>query len=430
MSLPKREVAPGVSLSMLATDKFKVNSLIMNIELPLTEENVTYANLCARVLKRGTKKYPDMKSLTIKLDELYASDISAAVTRSGETEYLCLYSDFLVERYTGECDIIKEITELFGEMLFSPLAHNGEFNKDYVTVEKKNVSDSIDSLINNKGAYAKFRCTEEMCKDEVYAISPLGNKKILSGITAKSLYEFYNAAVRENRIEFLYTGEAVYFDKIYDCLCKVFKNSDRCYKPYKSECYIKENADKVREIIEDMPVNQGKLSIGMRTGITNKSNDIAPLIVANEIFGGSPNSKLFMNVREKMSLCYYCSSGLDAVKGLMFVNAGIETENFEVAKNAIFKQLDAVKRGEFTDEEFDSAIASLVNGYKSVSDSVTSLEAWYMSRIFRDEDDTPESRMEQVLKVTPDEVKAAAAKISPEVVFFLRGTLKEDEADE
>ena len=430
MSLPKRKVAPGVSLSMLATDKFKVNSLIMNIELPLTEENVTYANLCARVLKRGTKNYPDIKSLTIKLDELYASDISAAVTRSGETEYLCLYSDFLVERYTGECDIIKEITDLFGEMLFAPLAHNGEFNKDYVTVEKKNVSDSIDSLINNKSAYAKFRCTEEMCKGEVYAISPLGNKEILSGITAKSLYEFYRNAVRENRIEFLYTGEAVYFDKIYDCLCEVFKNSDRCYTPYKSECYIKKSAENTREIIEDMPVNQGKLSIGMLTGITNTSDDIAPLIVANEIFGGSPNSKLFMNVREKMSLCYYCSSGLDAVKGLMFVNAGIETENFDVAKEAIFKQLDAVKRGEFTDEEFDSAIASLVNGYKSVSDSVTSLEAWYMSRIFRDEDDTPESRMEQVLKVTPEEVKAAAAKISPEGVFFLRGTLKEDEADE
>jgi predicted Zn-dependent peptidase len=269
-----------------------------------------------------------------------------------------------------------------------------------------------------------------MCKGEVYAISPLGNKEILSGITAKSLYEFYRNAVRENRIEFLYTGEAVYFDKIYDCLCEVFKNSDRCYKPFKNECYIKKSAENTREIIEDMPVNQGKLSIGMRTGITNTSDDIAPLIVANEIFGGSPNSKLFMNVREKMSLCYYCSSGLDAVKGLMFVNAGIETENFDVAKEAIFKQLDAVKRGEFTDEEFDSAVASLVNGYKSVSDSVTSLEAWYMSRIFRDEDDTPESRMEQVLKVTPEEVKAAAAKISPEVVFFLRGTLKEDEADE
>lgn len=430
MKLPRLEIAPGVHVSCLATDKFKMNSLIVNVELPLDIENVTLANLTARVLKRGTAKYPDIKSMTEHLDGLYAAEFSAAVSRSGESQYLCFFTDFLVEKYTEGCDIIKEITALLGELLFNPLVRDGGFDSDYVKSEKKNLADNIDALINNKAAYAKFRCTKEMCKDEAYSLPSLGNKEILEKIEPKELYKFYTDALRENRIEFLYTGDGEYFNKVHSFLCEIFKNRERNIKTRENTCFIKRSADSFREVSEDMRVNQGKLSIGMRTGITNKDSDIAALIVANELFGGSPNSKLFMNVREKMSLCYYCSSGIDAVKGLMFVNAGIETENFEIAKKAILEQLDAVKNGDFTDEEFTGAVSSLVNGYKSVSDSVTSLETWYMSRIFRNEEDTPESRIEQILKVTPDEVKAAANKISPEVVFFLRGTLKEDGSDE
>ncbi|MBQ7821058.1 MAG: insulinase family protein [Clostridia bacterium] len=425
MNLPRYKIAEGISASCLASDKFKVNSITLGIELPLNIENVTSANLLTRVLKRGCKKYPDIGSIEKQLDELYAAGLALGVNRSGESHYLCVYTDFLSSLYTEGCDIIKEIVDMIGEVLLNPLTADGAFNQAYVKSEKKNLSDDIDSLINNKAKYARNRCIEEMCKDEVYSLSMFGDKSILEAITPKELCDFHFNMLKKGRIEILYTGDEKFFDKVCAELSRVFSQLPREYNALPCTCEVRSSAEKIREITEEMEINQGKLSIGMRTGVTNSDSDIGALIVANEIFGGSPNSKLFMNVREKMSLCYYCSSGLDAVKGLMFVNAGIESENYEIAKNAILKQLDAVKAGEFTDEEFESAVNSLVNSYKSVSDSVSALENWYMPRIFRGEQDTPETRLKQVTSVTKEDAARAAKRISPDVIFFLRGSKKE-----
>ncbi len=430
MNLPNCQIADGVKISCLDTDKFKVNSIAMNIELPLTIENITFANLLSRVLRRGCQRYPDIRTLASKLDELYGADISTSVLRTGESQYLCFFADFLVEKYTDTCDIINEICALLGEMVFSPLVKDSSFDKEYVDSERKNLSDDIKALINNKAAYAKFRCTEKLCEGEAYSLHSLGDIEILNSITPKDLYEFYTRLLRESRIELLYSGDGEYFEKAAAAIKEIFKSADRAYRPCKSSIAVKALGKPLKEISEDMPVNQGKLCIGMRTGITNKSDNIAGLIVANEIFGSSPSSKLFMNVREKMSLCYYCSSNIDAIKGVMFVNAGIESENYEVARDAILSQLDAVKNGDFTDEELNNAIIGLVNGYKSIYDNIASLETWYMSRIFRNEDDTPESRIRQIKEITRKEVMSAAEKISPEVIFFLRGTLKEDDFNE
>lgn len=427
MNLPRRRIADGIYANCLAGEKFKVHSLTLGIELPLNINTVTSANLLSRVLRRGCEKYPDMKTLERKLDELYAAELAISVSRSGESQYLCVYTDFLSEQYTDGCDTVKEMISILGEVLLSPLVLNGALKSAYVQSEKKNLSDDIDALINNKAKYAKSRCTEEMCRGEAYSIPALGDKKILEDISGAELYSFHTDMLKKCRIEILYTGNSERFDSVCEHLCSVFKPLKREYSEADgtAQCVIKRFAEKAREVTENMEVNQGKLSIGMRTGITNTDDDIGALIVANEIFGGSPNSKLFMNVREKMSLCYYCSSGIDAVKGLMFINAGIESQNYEIAKKAIFEQLDAVRNGNFTDEEFSSAINSLINGYKSVSDSVSSLEAWYLPRIFRGESDTPETRINQITAVTKEDAARAAGKISADVVYFLRGTSQE-----
>lgn len=427
MNLPRRRIADGIFANCLAGEKFKVHSLTLGIELPLNINTVTSANLLSRVLIRGCEKYPDMKSLERKLEELYAAELTMSVNRSGEAQYLCVYTDFLSEQYTDGCDTIKEIISILGEVLLYPLTEDGALKSTYIQSEKKNLADDIDALINNKAKYAKSRCTEEMCRGEAYSIPSLGDKEILESVTGVELYSFHTDMLRKCRIEILYTGDSDRFDSVCEYLSSVFAPLKREYREAESSasCVIKRFAEKAREITEEMEVSQGKLTIGMRTGITNTDDDIGALIVANEIFGGSPNSKLFMNVREKMSLCYYCSSGLDAVKGLMFINAGIESQNYEIAKKAIFEQLDAVRNGDFTDEDFSSAINSLINGYKSVSDSVSSLEAWYLPRIFRGESDTPETRINQITAVTKEDAARAAGKISADVIYFLRGMSKE-----
>ncbi len=425
MNMPRRKIADGIYVSCLASDKFKVNSITLGIALPLDINNVTCATLLTRVLKRGCEKYPDIPSLEKHLDDLYASGLSLGVNRSGESQYLCVYTDFLSRLYTEECDIINESVKTLSEVLLHPLTVNGGFNEAYVKSEKKNLSDQIDAIINNKAKYARNRCIEEMCKNEPYALSMLGDKGVLERITPEELLRFHNGMIKHGQIEILYTGDESFFDEVCTALGTIFSQVERSCEQLDFSCKVDGKVAMLREISEKMEINQGKLSIGLRTGITNSDSDIGALIVANEIFGGSPNSKLFMNVREKMSLCYYCSSSLDAVKGLMFINAGIESNNYTIARDAILDQLEAVKSGSFTDEELQSAKCSLTNSYKSVSDSISTLEAWYMPRIFRGENDTPETRVSQVSSVTREDVMRAAGRIKPDVIFFLSGNADE-----
>lgn len=420
MNLPRQAIRDGIYANCLDGSKFKVHAITIGIDVPLDIKSVTYANLLSRVLKRGCSKYPDMKEIEKKLDDLFGADISFAVSRSGESEFFFVFTDFLSDNYTEGLDIISEIVDLTKELLFFPKTENNAFDENYVEVEKKNLADDIDAQINNKAKYARNRLVGELCKNEPYSLPITGDKDILEKVTAGELLSFFRELLLHSRIEILYTGEPSQFQKVCDCLKNAFSTLSREYTPVSHSMTITPKTGSVREVFEEMEVNQGKLSMGFVTNITNTSDDIGALVVANEIFGGSPNSKLFMNVREKMSLCYYCSSSVDAVKGIMLVNAGIESENYETTKNAINEQLDDLKAGKFTDEEFDNAISSLTNGYKSVTDSVSSLEAWYLPRIFRGEDTTPESRIMQIKAVKREDVILAANKISPEVVYFLK----------
>ncbi len=422
MTLPRQKIADGIHASVLATDKFKVNAITLSLKAPMSLESVTMLNLLSRVLGRGCKDLPDIKSLENRLDELYGADLDISISRRGDGQYLCVSVDFLSKKYTENCDIIAGSVDILTKVLLCPVTENGGFVKSYVDSEKKNLIDTINGIINNKARYAKLRCSEEMCAGEPFALPPLGDKNMLSAVTPESLYKFYRELIKTCRIEILYTGSESFFSAVCENFTQAFSDIERIYVE-KSDAPQKHIFRELKELTEDMEVNQGKLSMGFVTDVVSPSDDLPALIVANEIFGGSPNSKLFMNVREKMSLCYYCSSSLDAAKGLMFVNAGIENQNFELTRDAVLAQLEAVKSGDFSDDDFENAKISLSSGYSSISDSITSLEAWYVPRIFRADTETVADRIEKIKKVTREDVIKAAEKITPEVIYFLRGAL-------
>ena len=423
MTLPRHKISDGIHASCLATDKFKVNAITLNLKAPMSVESVTMLNLLSKVLARGCEDYPDIKSIENRLDTLYGADLNVGVSRRGDSQYLCVSVDFLSKKYTEDCDIISGSVDILSKVLLHPVLENGGFVKSYVDGEKKNLTDAINGIVNNKAQYAKYRCAAEMCSGEPFALPPLGDKKVLDSITPVSLYEYYRSLISNSRIEILYTGSENFFSAVCESFSNAFSNIERNYAEESGVISAKHAHRELKEVREDMAVNQGKLSIGYTTDTDCYSKDLASLIVANEIFGSSPNSKLFMNVREKMSLCYYCSSSLDANKGLMFVNAGIENENFEVTRDAVAAQLEAVKNGDFSDEDLSNAIISLTGGYGSVSDSITSLEAWYVPRIFRGDNETISERIEKIKKVTRDNVISVSKKIKSDVVYFLHGTL-------
>ncbi len=173
----------------------------------------------------------------------------------------------------------------------------------------------------------------------------------------------------------------------------------------------------VCRVTEPHDVAQSKMVMAFKTGYEN----IAVMRLMNAVYGGSPISKLFMNVREKLSLCYYCSSGYNDRKGVLYVDSGVEHANAKKAEAEILNQLEAMKKGDFTDDEFENARRTMLNGIKGVSDNANDIGNWYFQRIYSGDIFTPEEYIERLKKVTREEVIAAANSLRLDTVYVLTG---------
>ena len=430
MGLIHKQLADGVRFHYLAVDKFKTGFLSVNFIAPLERETAAKNALIPAILMRGSEKYPNMAELNKKLDYLYASGLSARNTKRGEMQIFGICAGMIDSAYTiGGEDLVSEVTEVLEDVLLHPVTKGDAFDGAYTESEKQNLIDAIRAKVNNKAVWARTRCIEEMCKNERFGLSETGTAEEVAACTPESVYAQYRYALENYPVEIFFVGQCD-ADALAEKFTAMFAGIKRNPMPIPETEIIRE-AKEVRTVTEDMPVNQGNLTIGFRTGVTLSEPEYPAMMMFNEIFGGGVTSKLFMNVREKMSLCYYCSSSPDANKGLMIVSSGIEVDNREIAEKAIFDQLDAVKRGDFTEEEQNSALLSLVNGYRELSDSARGLETWYLGRLLHGMNSDPDDVVESLQAVTREEILAAANRVTTDTIYFLNGTLKgEEDADD
>ncbi len=301
------KLADSVYLNVIETDKFKTNFISAEFFIPLRAETAAKAALLPSVLLRGTKKYPDMASLNRQFDYLYGSYIWPRNYKLGETQVIGFSSYVLADKYALEpTPIMSELLGVMEEIVFNPVTEGGVFRADYVEGEKRNLIDRIKAQINNKNYYAVKRCRDEMCRGEAYAVSELGEIEDVQAVTPESLYEFYKWIISGTRVELYFVGS---FDigKLTEQLRDIFGRCANISAPELKTEVIR-RAEKVKEVIEDQPVKQGKLSLGFRTDCTLADRDYHVFAMFRELYGGSPTSKLFVNVREKLSLCYYCSA--------------------------------------------------------------------------------------------------------------------------
>ena len=430
MGLIKKHIADGVNFNYLETGKFKTGCLSVNFIAPLDAGTAAKNALIPAILMRGSEKYPNMAEINKKLDYLYASGMHARTSKRGEMQIFGIGASMLDSAYTidGE-DLISEVTEVLEDILFHPVLKDGAFDAAYTESEKNNLIDAINGKVNNKAVWARTRCIEEMCKNERFGLSETGTVEDVQACTAESVYAQYRYMLENYPVEIFFVGQCD-ADALAAKLAAMFAGIKRTPMPIPKTEIIRA-ASEVRRVTEDMPVNQGKLTIGFRSGVTLAEPEYPAMMMFNEIFGGGVTSKLFMNVREKMSLCYYCSSAPDATKGLMIVSSGVEVSNREIAEKAIFDQLDAVRRGDFTEDEQQSALLSLINGYRELSDSARGLETWYLGRLLEGMNNNPDDVVESLKAVTRDEILAAANRVTADTIYFLNGTLTSDgEGDE
>ena len=334
-----------------------------------------------------------------------------------------LFLDYINERYTLEGEnLTEDICRLLGSFVMDPVLENGAFRADYVEGEKINLINAIASQINDKRTFASIRLREEMFRDEPYGVSKYGSAEDVAAITPEVLYTHYQNILATSQIELIFTGDA-------DTVClentlrEVFANLPR-QTLVKTGTTSGKMPETVRNITEKMDVTQGKLVMGFRTGITAANPMYPALLMLNGVYGGSLTSKLFMNVREKLSLCYYASSGIDRMKGVMVVSSGVDTQQYETARKEILHQLDACLQGNITEDELESTRSYLISSLKTGEDSPYQLDDFQLGQEIGGYDYTAESLAESLKTVTIPEIQAAARRLNLDTVYFLCGEVE------
>lgn len=424
MSFNRTEISKGVFLNVYDTPKFKNNYLSVSFAQPLNKETAAMNALLPLILTRGTVSYPTMEEMSTALDSLYASTINTRCFKKGEVQFFGFNCGILSNSYaTDACDIFGGTLDILHEVIFKPYTENGLFSEKFLETEKKNLCDRIAAQINNKNSYAITRANQEMCKNEKYGISALGDIEDIEEITAEKLYSHYLDVLSNSQIEIFFVGE---YDSVIEAKIKATLSFEARSTVILSTEVVR-SAVQTKEIVEPQSVTQAKLSLGFRTGKVLSDGDYYKFVLFNEVYGGSPTSKLFMNVREKLSLCYYCKSIPEPQKGVMIVTAGIEADKKETAEQEILKQLSDIAQGVISDEEYDSALQSILNSYREIDDNPESVESWYLGRMLSGITTSPKECAEQMKTVAKADIAAMAKGITLDTVYFMKPEEGNDE---
>ena len=418
----RKEILPGVYLTCLQTDKFKNGLLSVNLLTRLTRDDAAPNALIPSVLRRGTRRYGDMDALAAKLDSLYGARLEPLVRKLGEIQAIGFWADFVDEKFLpgSSSGLLEEVAGLLGEVLLNPNTRGGLLLPQYVESEKEKLLEDIRARVNDKVSYSRLRLIELMCAAEDYAADALGTEESAEGIGYVALSKRYKALLASSPIEIFYCGSAD-ADRVENALTDALITLPRGELDPDLGTDIRMNTVEAgtRYYTEEMEVTQGKLVIGFRLGECMEDPDIPAIRVMNTVFGGGVSSKLFMNVREKLSLCYCASSGVDLMKGLMLVSSGIEPENYETALAEIFRQLDAVREGDITDEELATAKLTLMSRLQGISDSAGELEGFWLSQNVLGLEYGPDELAALAEDVTKEQVSAAARSVVCDMVYFM-----------
>jgi predicted Zn-dependent peptidase len=413
----RKEIMENVNLTYLPAAKFKTGLLSVQLVTPLAIETAAMNALLPAVLRRGTMRYPDMEALSAALDQLYGAQIDTTVRKKGETQCVGFVASFIDDAYVpaGE-EILEKVCALTGELLLDPVTRGGRFLAAYVESEKANLIDAIRAIRNDKRDYADLRLLQEMCADEPYGVSRLGDEESAEKINRQKLYAQYRQLLANSRVEIFYCGSCRE-QRVENALLEALAALPRGRMDELQAGAIYQAPEEVRLVTEEMDVTQGKLSMGFRAA----TEDMPAMILANLLFGGSSNSKLFLNVREKLSLCYYASSAFHRSKGIVTVSSGIETKDYQRAYDEIMRQLAAVQTGDWEDWELPGALATMLNSLRSLSDTQGGLENFYLGQAATAQQESPEELAELLKGVDKERVMAAAQTVKLDTVYFLKG---------
>lgn len=416
--LVKRTNVNGLTVHVLPTKKFKTVQIVLKFRAPLDEETITKRALLPYVLRKGTKKYPTEKELQTALDQLYGAVFSIDGAKKGNDHILSVRLEIANEKYIPQAShLLTNGMKILNEIIFNPLVVEDGFDEKTFIREKKTLSNRIEAIIDDKMAYANLRLIDEMCADESYRLRVHGDEQQLKALDHFELYTYYKKMIELDQCDLYIVGD-VQSDTVTDQIKNIFPSLPSSQHPKIKE---KEELQKVeeKEIIDKQDIQQAKLHIGYRTHCTYKDEEYFALQVFNGLFGGFPNSKLFLNVREKHSLAYYAASRLESLKGLMIVVSGIDSQDYEQARSIIEDQLEAMKNGEFSADMLSETKEMITNQFLETLDNPQGMIEVNYQQVLGSATWTLDMFIERIRKVTKQEVIDVAKKIEQDTVYLL-----------
>lgn len=412
------EIGKNVKLHIIKTNKFKTNLVSVYFQRPLVKEEITKNALTSMVLPRGTANYTTSKEIAQALEGLYGAYLNSDVGKKGERHILQFRMQLANDKYVEEKNVMGKGMEILNEFMNKPYVANNGFKEDYVSQEKENLMEKIEGRKNDKMKYAYERCIEEMCQNENFAFYEYGDAKDIKDISSNSLYAHYQNILASSPVDICVVGD---FDEkeVQSLVAQNLIFHQGARKEVKRE-KIEYTPDQVRIVKENMDINQGKLTLGYRTNIPFESSLYQPLVVYSNILGGGPNSKLFKNVREKESLCYYIFSRLEKFKSLMMIGSGIEFENYDKTVSLIKQQIEEMNKGNFSAEDMESAKNSIITSIRSMTDSPSMLADFYYTQAITKNHNSLEEMIEKIRQVDKNQIVEAGKNIQLDTIYFLK----------
>ncbi len=418
----KIEISNSATLWAIKTDKFKKNLLSMSLVLPINHECTPLDLLFPGVLLRGVERYPTNARVKRRLEELYAARIGMSGGYYGDSLVVGYLADFLDEGAVS-CDfsIFRGVVELLSDIWHRPATDpGGLLRESEVRLAKNSQIDKIKSEINNTSLYAINRARELVCSGEPYGFSV--TEEHIAEVTAGRLTERWHKVRESSHINFFYVG-AKDGAEVAEVLADAFPPTEACRSSRPAPDIRATQPGPIVEKELRMPVTQGKLVMGFTAGqvVMSDTPEYYAMCLFSEIFGGSPSSKLFVNLRERLSLCYYCGSYYENYKGIIYVSSGIDGSAKEAARAEILSQLDDMQKGRITQTELDSALLSMKNSYRQIEDSPYSILSFCFGRASLGLDCSAERFVKRVGEVSIADVARAAQLVEPRALYFLAG---------
>ncbi len=407
-----------MKLHFIKSKKFKTTVVCLLIKQELCRENATINALIPNYLQRGSKKYDLLSKVNSVLEEMYGCIFGSQIVKKGEQQLIQFYLEFLTDNKKLRVQALEFLKDIITNPIIEESDSGVGFKESYFEIEKTNLKLAIESRINNKAEYTKLKCLENMCADEKFGIYGDGYVEDIEKITPQSAYKHYQGLLSNAPIDFFILSNEKE-EELKEEVEKLFEFANSNLTEIEKSTTDFEKKE-LKRIVEDCDMTQGKICMGFRTGIENVGDEFYRLMVLNETLGGGSNSLLFANVREKESLCYYINSFIYRFKGIVFIQSGVDSKNFERVIELTNEQIEFLKNDKLSDEVFSNAKKGLIKKFKSIDDAQMNLIDFNVSQKMLGDSDSIVNCIERINKVKKEELPPIAEKLHFDTVFMLQ----------